>query len=319
MKILAVSGGSKNGSNDAMAKEALMGAKEAGAEIEFIRLLDLNLKACIGCISCVTGPDGIVNGGSGKCVQKDDFAWFEDKFYDADGVIFVMPVFDKGVPGFFKCIQDRLGGPSHDLGMLTVAKSIREQKGITKGKGPDPRAFKKRMASFISIGGSDWVLKSSADLNLFALSPMLTVIDDMTFDWAKSIIMEDKRIAKVHQVGVNIAKAAKDPDNAKFLGDPGICPNCHSRVMHISDNIKRVECLVCGIIGELVVRDGKVKFEFGPEQYERAHNTIPGKIKHVEDVGRIEGQLMQHKQTPEYKARVEKYRAFIQPSVPPKA
>ena len=38
MKILGISGGSKNGNNDAMCKEALMGAKEAGADIEFINL-----------------------------------------------------------------------------------------------------------------------------------------------------------------------------------------------------------------------------------------------------------------------------------------
>ena len=30
MKILGISGGTKNGNNDAMCKEALMGAKEAG-------------------------------------------------------------------------------------------------------------------------------------------------------------------------------------------------------------------------------------------------------------------------------------------------
>jgi multimeric flavodoxin WrbA len=32
MKILGVSGGSASGANDAMCKEALMGAQEAGAE-----------------------------------------------------------------------------------------------------------------------------------------------------------------------------------------------------------------------------------------------------------------------------------------------
>jgi multimeric flavodoxin WrbA len=318
MKILGVSGGSNNGTNDAMCKEALMGAKEAGAEIEFVHLLNLNIKPCTGCVSCVTGSDGIMNGGSGKCVIKDDLPWFEDKYYDADGIIFVLPVFEKGIPGFFKCIQDRLSGPGHDIGMLTVAKQIREQKGITAGKGPDPRAFKKRMVSFISIGGSDWVKKASSDLNLFAITPMLAVIDDVTFAWAKSILMDDERIAKVHQIGTNIAKSATDPENARFLGDPGICPNCHSRVMHLGESSQQVECMVCGIIGELVVRDGKIRFEFGSEQYKRAHNTIPGKIKHVEDIGQLEGKFMQDRERPEYKARMAKYKAFIQPSRPPK-
>jgi multimeric flavodoxin WrbA len=318
VKILGVSGGSYHGTNDAMAKEALLGAQEAGAEIEFIHLLSLNLKPCIGCVNCVTGPDGIMNGGSGKCVIKDDLPWFENKYYDADGIIFVLPVFEKGIPGFFKCLQDRLCGPGHDIGMLTVARSIRQQKGKTGGGGPDPRAFKKRMASFISIGGSDWVNKASCDLNLFAMTPMLTVIDDVTFGWAKSILLDDDRISKVHQIGVNIAKAAGDSGRAKFLGDPGICPNCHSRVMHLGDSSKRVECLVCGIIGELVIHEGKIKFKFGPEQYERAHNTIPGKMKHVEDIGQLEAKFARERDSPEYRARVAKYKAFIQPSTPPK-
>jgi hypothetical protein len=295
-RILGVSGGSPNGTNDAMCKEALMGAQEQGVEIEFIHLLNLNIKPCIGCVSCVTGPDGIMNGGSGKCVIKDDLPWFEDKYYDADGIIFVLPV----------------------IGMLTVAKGIREQRGITAGKGPDPRAFKKRLASFISIGGSDWVNKASSDLNLFAMTPMLTVVDDLTFGWAKSLIMDDERIGKIHQVGANIAKAARDPENASFLGDPGLCPNCHSRVMHLSDSSARAECLLCGSIGELAVCDGRIEFRFGPEQYERAHNTIPGKIKHVEDIGRLEGQFRQDRETPEYKARIAKYKAFIEPVGPRK-
>jgi multimeric flavodoxin WrbA len=318
MLILSVSGGSPNGTNDSMAKEALMGAKEAGAEIEFIHLLSLNIKPCIGCVSCVTGPDGIMNGGSGKCVLKDDLAWFEDKYYDADGMIFVLPVFEKGIPGFFKCIQDRLCGPGHDIGMLTVAKKIDEQKGSFGGSGPDPRAFKKRMASFISIGGSDWVNKASLDMNLFAMTPMLTVIDDVTFDWAKSVMMDDQRVAQVHQIGINIALAARNPDQSKFLGDPGICPNCHSRVMHIGSNCRQVECLVCGIIGELVILDGKVKFRFEPEQYQLAHNNLPGKLKHIQDIGQVEGKFASVRESPEFQARLARYKAFIKASLPTK-
>lgn len=37
MKILGISGGMRNGSNDGMCIEALMGAKEMGAEVELDR------------------------------------------------------------------------------------------------------------------------------------------------------------------------------------------------------------------------------------------------------------------------------------------
>ena len=55
MKILGLSCGTLNGSNDTMCKEALMAAQEAGAEIEFINLHQLNIKHCTGCKACVMG------------------------------------------------------------------------------------------------------------------------------------------------------------------------------------------------------------------------------------------------------------------------
>jgi len=318
MKILAISGGSKNGTNDQMAKEALMGAQEMGTEIEFIHMLDLNLVPCNGCVSCVTGKDGVFAGGSARCVRKDDLNWLEDKIYDADGVIFVMPIFEKGLPGFFRAFQDRFAGPSHDIGMLTIAKSIWEKKGSPAGGGPDPRAFKTRFATYIGIGGSDWACRMSADFNLFGMVQMWKVVDDLVFTWAKSLTMEDDRVAQIRQAGRNIAKAVADPAGYRYLGDAGICANCHSRLMYLTDDAKTVECSVCGIKGELVVEDGTIRFVYPPEQLEHAHNTVPGKIKHVEDIGKNEAAFAAAKQTDEYRRRAEAYKAFIQPSRPEK-
>jgi multimeric flavodoxin WrbA len=316
-RILAISGGSKNGTNDQMAKEALMGAKEAGAEIEFINMLDLNLVPCNGCVSCVTGRDGVFAGGSARCIRKDDLRWLEDRIYDSDGVVFVMPIFEKGVPGFFHCLQDRIAGPSHDLGMLTIARDIHEKKGGGPG-GPDPRAFKKRYATFIGIGGSDWACRMTADFALFAMVQQWQVIDYQVFTWAKSLAMEDDRVAGIREAGRTIARMAADPATYKYLGDPGVCANCHSRLMYIAEDGKTVECSVCGIKGELAIEDGKLKYQYPAEQMEHAHNLLPGKIKHVEDIGKNEGAFAAAKQTDEYKRRAEAYKAFIQASKPEK-
>ena len=85
MKILGLSGGTLNGANDALCKEALMAAQEVGAEIEFINLNTLNLKPCTGCKACVMG---LFSGRGNACVLKDDMNWLVDKMYDADGIIF---------------------------------------------------------------------------------------------------------------------------------------------------------------------------------------------------------------------------------------
>ena len=53
MKILGISVGRKMSNTEILVKEALMGAEEMDAEVEFVRLHDLNLKPCTGCNACV--------------------------------------------------------------------------------------------------------------------------------------------------------------------------------------------------------------------------------------------------------------------------
>lgn len=309
MKVLAISGGSKNGSNDCMAKEALMGAAEQGAEIEFVHLLDLNLKPCTGCIACVKS---LMSGGNGDCVIKDDFKWLDEKVLDADGLIFVMPIFEKGAPGIFRLLQDRLCGPGHDTGTNLVAGKIAEKMGKP---GPDPRKFKKKAVSYISIGGSDWNTCVSCDMKLSAMSGMWTVVDDVVFPWAKSIILEDENVARCRKVGADLAKAAADLDNAKYIGEPGVCPCCHSRNFFIHPDA-RAECEVCGIVGKLNFEGETVRFDFPEEMWEHAHTLLPGKMKHMDDIYRNETKLMEEQKRPEYKERIQMYKDFISASKP---
>jgi len=311
MKILAISGGSRNGNNDAMAREALMGAKEAGAEVEFIHLHDLNLKPCTGCVVCI---NDMMSGGTGKCVIKDDMEWLSEKIFSADGVIIVMPIFEKGAPAVMHILQDRIFGPTYDPGPCTIAAEISKKTG---GLGPDPRKLTPKVVSFISIGGSDWVTRASADALLAAMSRRWSVVDDSVFPWSKSIVVNDDSVAKCHEIGSNIVKAAAlGADKAEYLGDPGICPECHSRNFHIKDDPKETVCVVCGMVGELKFAGGKMTFEVPPEQYEHAHTRMPGKIKHMDDMYRIETQLNEDKNTDKYKQRMEGYRSFIGASKP---
>ena len=311
MKILAISGGFKDGSNDAMAREALMGAKEQGAEIEFIRLLDLDLKPCTGCIACV---GGMMRGGTGECVIKDDLKWLDEKIFSADGIIIVMPVFEKGVPAVMHLIQDRLFGPTYDPGPCTIAMKIAKETG---GPGPDPRKLVRKVVSFIAIGGSDWVTLASTALNLTAMARAWKVIDDVVFKWSKSIVMNDESVAKCHEIGVNTAKAAAlGADKAEYLGEPGACPECHSRNFYVDDDPKGTICVVCGLTGELKQVDGKMTFVVPEDQFEHSHFRMSGKFEHMADIKRIEMELMEHKKTEEFKNRIEKYKSFIQASKP---
>ena len=306
MKVLGISAGTKNGSNDAMCKQALMGAQELGAEIEFIRVLDLDIKHCTGCIGCVMS---LMTGKGNKCVLKDDFDWLLDKMLDADGIILSAPIFEKGTAGIVRTLTDRFG-PRLDRGNNIISTKIAE---ATGGVVPDPRILKDKVISFMGVGGSDWCTRVQCDHGMLALTPMWKVIDNDKFEWSKKIIMEDEKLDRATEIGRNIAKAAMDMDNAQYLGDKGVCPHCHSNNFFMSPESDDVICCLCGIEGKMKIEDGKPVFEFPEEHVKMAHDTLSGKFIHGEDIKKNEGELMAIKKTDDYKQRVQKYKAFIEP------
>ena len=79
-----------------------------------------------------------------------------------------------------KVLNDRMV-PSHDLAFRIIAKKIREEKSITKGKGSDKRSFKPRVASLFAMGGSDWTTLALPMLQIFALPMNMTVVDQQLF------------------------------------------------------------------------------------------------------------------------------------------
>lgn len=319
MKILGISGGMPNGSNDAMCKEALMGAKEAGADIEFINLNQLNIEHCTGCKACVMS---LFSGRGNGCVLKDDFQWLVEKMYGADGIVFAIPIFEKFSTGTFHTIMDRFG-PRLDRGNVMIAQKIAEQ----GGKPIDPMYLKEKVVSYMGIGGSDWTTRIQADFSTQALTPKWTMIHNETFQWSLDIVMNDAAIAQAHQIGIDTAQAAKKIADGTFQaplgicgedykGPAGVCPHCHSRNFFLQEDGKAI-CCVCGIEGRIDRVDGTYLFQFDPEtQLPHAHDTISGKFIHGDDIQRNEGKVRQAKQTDEYKTRVARYKEFIQPSVP---
>lgn len=311
MKVLGISAGTKNGNNEAMCKEALMGAKESGADIEFIRLADLDLKNCTGCTACVMS---LMGGKGGGCILKDDFAWLRDKMLEADGIVFSVPIFESGACGMFHTICDRFG-PRMDKAMNIIGTQIAEQSG---GTAPDPRIMKDKVISFMSVGGSDWATRAQCDCLMLAMSPAWKVIDNDVFAWSKCIVMEDEKISRAHEIGKNIAEAAGDIEHAQYKGEPGICPHCHCREFYLNDDATKTICTMCGLEGELKIVNGKVSFEFKPEDEHKAHDIVSGKFLHADDIKENEGKLMELRKAPEFKARKAKYAEFIEAAVPAK-
>jgi multimeric flavodoxin WrbA len=318
MKILGISCGRNMSNTEILVKEALMGAEEMGAEVELVRLQDLNLKPCTGCNACVVSL--FEKGGAGDCViRDDDFKFIDEKILECDGIIVGSPIYEKTPSGQLKVLNDRMG-PSHDMAMRMIAKKIREAKNITTGKGPDERSFKTRAASLIAVGGSEWDTLALPMMHLFTLSMQMEVVDKMLVNWVAlpgMVALKDEALERARKSGRHVAETLMKPiEEAKYIGEEGMCPLCHSKVLEVrnEDSNYPTVCGICGVKGTLNVVDGKVKFEVKEEDKVHSHVRLSGKFEHCEELKNVS--LKPAPNVHELPQRLEKYRNYLTYSKP---
>ena len=316
MKVLGLTCGRKMSNTEILVKEALMGAEEMGADVELVRLLDLNIKPCTGCNSCVI--DLFEKAGSGACIIKnDDFKFIDEKILESDGLVVGSPIYEKSPQGLLKILNDRMG-PSHDLAFRIIAKKIREEKGITKGNGPDERSFKPHVTSLFAVGGSDWTTLALPMLQLFALPMNMTVVDQQLFNWTAlpaTVVLKEEMLKRARRSGRHIAETLKKPiQDAVYIGDPGICPVCHSSIIEVTRTSEPALCAVCGVKGALKTDGDKYLLEVTPEQRALSHCLLSGKFHHADDLKDVS--LKPDPRMAEIPALIQKYKAYLTYSKP---
>ncbi len=103
-KIMVFDGGprtSKFSKTKFMVDNFLDGARKAGAEVEYFKLKDHNIRHCSGCYTCWTKTPG-------ECVYNDDMTLLRKKYLEADLVVFASPLYIFNVTGILKDFMDRL-------------------------------------------------------------------------------------------------------------------------------------------------------------------------------------------------------------------
>lgn len=288
MKILALSFGRKGQNCDIVAKEALLGAKELGAEIRFINTSNKLIRSCIGCFGCSRSRE---NGGDGLCVLKDDMRMVEDAILDADGVIIAAPVYSVGPNGQLKCLIDRMG-LSHDRAFSDLAKGQIEASGQNVEDVMDTRVFKDRYLGLIAVGGASdegWTSMALPSMHLLAFSMQMPVVDQFNvFDMNIRVnpALHPELLERLNRLGRNVAEAVGTPDKytVAWKGDrPGICPACHNDLLKIKDGLD-VECPICGMRGKLDIQDGQIKAEFPEEEFQHSRMRYGGVYEHMKEL-----------------------------------
>ena len=99
-KVLILSGSPRKGGNsDLLCDEFLRGAKEAGNDVEKIRVAEKNIGYCTGCYYC--------QKSGGVCAKKDDMTELLQKMIDADVIVLASPVYFYSIDAQLKTVIDR--------------------------------------------------------------------------------------------------------------------------------------------------------------------------------------------------------------------
>ena len=132
LKVLGISTSPRlKGNTDLLLREALAGAESTGAQVEYLRLCDLNIAPCNECDSCYK---------TGKCTVEDDYQMVAAKMLDTGRLIFATPIFFMTVCAQAKLLIDRCQ-------CLWAHKNILKKPLITAGT-------RDRRAMVIAVGGS---------------------------------------------------------------------------------------------------------------------------------------------------------------------
>ena len=270
MKILAISGGRAKGNNEMLLRAALKAAKEiCNADIEVVRVHDLNLKLCSGCESCMRG---LTTGGTGECVIKDDdLGWLKSKIATADGFIVTTPIYDL-------------------LPSASVINIVNRALGVGKEFQLACRANPK-VGAVIALGGSDWInlTEPAIDLTLCNLSKSAVVVDRLIVGHnpAPSMVLADDEVMeRARLLGRRVANALLKREKGEtfgYEGEAGACPVCHIKLIEMNPD-GSIKCPYCDAKGKFEVSDGKVQIVWDPESMEKHRFTVWGETEHRKDI-----------------------------------
>lgn len=99
-KVLILSGSPRKGGNsDILCDRFAQGAREAGNQVEKIRVADKKIGYCHACYYC--------REHAGECAIKDDMAEILQNMIDADVIVLASPVYFYSIDAQLKAVIDR--------------------------------------------------------------------------------------------------------------------------------------------------------------------------------------------------------------------
>lgn len=271
MKILGISASCRKwGNTEILVRHALRGAADQDADTRFLRLPDLSIQQCKGCLTCLFKDR--------DCTIADDCTVLLDALRQADGVVLGSPVLNLFAAGTLQMALPRLFRQAYS--------------GELSGK----------PCVAIAVGGmpawEGWALPQVVS---FFLALGMRLVDQFV-GYAQGpgeIFFDTLACQRAIDAGRLLAEGETD-----FRGSPGTCPVCHCDLVFTGNNGKP-HCMLCDLPGEWVEEMGRRCFE--PLSGSKPRWEYPQARRHFEELILPSGKRFLERKE-EIKARMDTFR-----------
>ncbi len=224
MKILGLIGSSRTWGNTELLVTEVAKAAVASAPqttVRLLRLTDLHLAYCNGCMACAMEE-------AGPCPLDDDMDFLLSEYRAADALILGAPAYTLLPPGPLKLIADRL------ILYLSRSEWLPPKPAVTVGVAGLPR----------------WSEMLVPLLNCTVLSQGFYLVDSFLAYGAGpgAVLLDATNMERARAAGERLHRALSG-ETVRAKGKPGCCPVCGADFFRFTPN--GVECPLCLASGKL--------------------------------------------------------------------
>ena len=221
------------GNTELLVKEIMDNVTEESEKV-LIRLTDLDIKPCRGCMACVFK--------SSHCRIKDDLYWLLNEVTRSDAVVVGAPCYILGPAGIIKMIQDRL-----------IDQTIFTE---------DEKRQTRTSVSVIAAGQEAMIGYSPGPVAMLAAGFGQNRGHYTSVGQGQGeCVMNPEQLSECKRLGESLFAPNFEMD---FPDDE--CPLCHTDLFQIrKDGTAR--CVTCQSLGKVVVDNGEFTVKFNKETY----------------------------------------------------
>lgn len=239
------------GNGELLVRQVIAGAMEEGTGGQLLRLTDLSIERCTGCLRCALGRT--------PCPLDDDLYWLLDTMAAAEGLVLSAPTYFLGPSAAIKLVLDRL---------LVLA-----------GRQEEALPVARPAVTVATAGLEAWRGLVLPYLNALAAATGFRPIESLlaVAPGPGEALLDDDLMERARTAGRRLGRGEIEPTPAP----PNVCPTCRSDAFVLEGD--SVTCPICGQRASVSLLDGKLALHFEPQTEAEQRWSREGLQRHIED------------------------------------